>query len=158
MADLPRVVPDLNVLVSGILAEQGGASTPPARCLAAARSGAFRLCLSPGMLTRLRQVLGYPKLGLDEESADALSREIAEWVSGDGWIPDLEPATGARRPVALCPDAEDDNVLRVAIAAGAAYLVTGDAHLLRRLTPEGTRRCKRSGLAVVTAKEMVSER
>ena len=136
MAEAPLVVLDLNVIVSGILSERSGASTPPAQCLAAARSGAFRLCLSPGMLTRLRQVLRYPKLGFDEESADALSRDIAEWVRPDGWVP-------------------DDAVVRIALAAGAAFLVTGDAHLLRHLTPEGARLCKKTGLAILTAREMV---
>jgi predicted nucleic acid-binding protein len=136
MAGAPLVVLDLNVIVSGILAERRGASTPPAQCLTAARSGALRLCLSPGMLTRLRQVLGYRKLGFDEESADALSREIAEWVRRDGWVP-------------------DDAVLRIARAAGAAFVVTGDAHLLRHLTPEGARLCKKAGLAILSAREMV---
>ena len=158
MADAPLVVLDLNVIVSGILAERRGASSPPAQCLAAARSGALSLCLSPGMLTRLRQVLGYPKLGFDAESADALSREITEWVRSDGWVhdPEATPASRKRRP--LCPDPEDDAVLRVALAAGAACLVTGDAHLLRHLTPEGARLCKKAGLAVLTAREMVLRR
>lgn len=155
MAAAPLVVLDLNVIVSGILAERRGASTPPARCLAAARSGALLLCLSPGMLTRLRQVLGYRKLGFDEEFADALSREIVEWVPHDGWVPDPEAASASRKRRPLCPDPEDDAVLRIALAAGAAFLVTGDAHLLRHLTPEGARLCKRAGLAIVTAREMV---
>jgi predicted nucleic acid-binding protein len=135
MADAPCVVLDLNVIVSGVLAERRVASSPPAQCLAAARSGALRLCLSPGMLTRLRQVLRYPKLGFDEESADALSCEIADWVRRDGWV-------------------RDDAVLRIALAAGAAFLVTGDAHLLRHLTPEGTCLCKKTGLGILTAREM----
>lgn len=155
MADAPLVVLDLNVIVSGILAERHGASTPPAQCLAAARSGAHRLCLSPGMLTRLRQVLRYPKLGFDEESADALSREIAEWVQRDGWVPDLEAGSASRKRRPLCPDPEDDAVLRIALAAGAAFLVTGDAHLLRHLAPEGVRLCTKAGLAILTAREMV---
>jgi len=155
MADAPRVVLDLNVIVSGILAERRGASTPPAQCLAAARSGALRLCLSPGMLTRLRQVLAYRKLGFGADSADALSREMAEWVRRDGWVPDPEAAAASRKRRLLCPDPEDDAVLRIALAAGAAFLVTGDAHLLRHLTPEGARRCKKAGLAILTAREMV---
>jgi predicted nucleic acid-binding protein len=158
MADAPLVVLDLNVVVSGMLAERQGASTPPAQCLAAARSGAIRLCLSPGMLTRLRHVLGYPKLGFDEGSADALSREIAEWVPREGWVPDDEAAAGSRKRRPLCPDVEDEAVLRPALAAGAAFLVTGDAHLLRQLTPEGARRCKKAGLAILTAGEIVLRR
>lgn len=158
MAEVPQVVLDLNVIVSGVLAERRGASTPPAQCLAAARSGAIRLCSSPGMLTRLRQVLGHPKLGLDEESADALSREIAEWVPSDGWVPDPAASASSRKRRPFCADREDDAVLRVALAAGAAFLVTGDAHLLRHLTPEGAGRCKKCGLAILTAREMVSRR
>ena len=155
MADAPRVVLDLNVIVSGVLAERRGASSPPAQCLAAARSGALRLCLSPGLLTRLRRVLLYPKLDFDEESADALSREIAEWVLQDGWAPDPEAASASRKRRPLCPDPEDDAVLRVALAGRAAYLVTGDAHLLRHLTPEGARLRKKAGLTILTAREMV---
>lgn len=158
MAEAPLVVLDLNVIVSGILAERRGASTPPAQCVAAARSGALRLCLSPGMLTRLRQVLGYPKLGFDEESADELSREIAEWVRRDRWVPDPEAASASPKRRPLCPDPEDEAVLRIALSAGADFLVTGDAHLLRHLTPEGARRCTKAGLAILTSREMVLRR
>jgi hypothetical protein len=106
------------------------------------------------MLTRLRQVLRYPKLGFDEESADALSCEIADWVRRDWWVHDPEAAAASRKRRPLCPDPEDDAVLRIALAAGAAFLVTGDTHLLRHITPEGARLCRKAGLVILTAREM----
>jgi len=154
-ADRPLVVLDLNVVVSGLLAERSGASTPPAGCLAAARAGSLALCLSPGILARLRRVLGYPKLAFSEQAVEAIAREIVEWVPRGGWVPDFPAPPASSRRRQLCCDPEDEAVLRVALAAGAAFLVTGDAHLLHHLTPEGTRLARKAGLVVLTAREFL---
>lgn len=154
-ADAPRVVLDLNVFVSGLLAERSGASTPPARCLAAARAAKLRLCFSPGTLARLHRVLHYPKLAFDPQAVDALSHEIVAWVGPAGWVPD-PPRHATRRP--LCPDPEDAAVLPLALAARAEFLVTGDAHLLKHLRPQGRRIVRKAGLQIVTAGEFVTSR
>ncbi|MEE9218135.1 MAG: PIN domain-containing protein, partial [Acidobacteriota bacterium] len=120
-AGTPRVVLDLNVLVSGLLAERSGCQSHPACCLAATRRGTIALLLSPGMLARLRRVLSYPKLAFSPEAADQASREIAAWLQPGRLIPD--PGPPAPREL-LCPDREDDAVLRTALAGGAHALVT----------------------------------
>ncbi len=148
----PKVVLDLNIFVSGLLAERSGHASPPARCLGAARLATIQLLLSPGMLARLRRVLSYPKLGFSPESADRVCRDIALWVPAGGWIPDPLPAP-LHKP--LCPDPEDDSVLRTALAGGADFLVTGDADLLKRLTPPGTRLAAKAGLEIITAQVLV---
>ena len=154
-AGTPLVVLDLNVVVSGLLAERSGASTLPARCLAAARAGALRLCLSPGMLARLRRVLSYPKLAFSEQTVDAVSHEIVEWVRREAWVPDLPLPPVSSKHRRLCPGPEDETVLRVALTAGAAFLVTADAHLLQQLTPEGARLVRKAGLVILTAGEFL---
>lgn len=146
----PLVVLDLNILVSGVLAARNGATSPAASCLSAARSGTIRLCISGEMLTRLRQVLRYPKLVFSEDAADAIVHEIAEWVLQGGKIVDTTRATGT---TLLCDDPEDDRVLRTALLAGANYLVTGDADLLHRLTAAGAKAVRMAGLQVVTARK-----
>lgn len=105
------------------------------------------------MLSRLRQVLSYPKLGFTPESADGVCREIVEWVQAGGWVPDPRPVP-PQEP--LCPDREDDSVLRTALAGGADVLVTGDADLLKRLTPLGARLVAKAGLQIVTAHRISS--
>lgn len=153
----PRLVLDLNVVVSGLLAERAGAATPPAQCLAAVRQGAAQLCLSAGLLARLRGVLGYAKLGFDASAIDAISHEIAEWVPRDGWVADPPAPPAGHALTSLCPDPEDDTVLRVALAARARFLVTGDAHLLQQLTPEGARLVRKTSLAILTAREFLDQ-
>ena len=86
---------------------------------------------------------------------DAIGREIVAWVPREGWVPDLPvpPASSKRRR--LCSDPEGETVLRVALAACAAFLVTGDAYLLHHLTPEGTRLVRKGGLAILMAREFL---
>ncbi len=151
----PRVVLDLNVLVSGLLAERSHRSTAPARCLAAARGGAIQLVLSPAMLDRLRRALAYSKLGFSGETADQVSLEIVEWCKSTGLAPDPRPAQPHEL---LCPDPEDDAILRTALAGGADVLVSGDAHLLKRLTPLGARLATKVGLDIVTPQVFVAAR
>ena len=167
----PLVLLDLNIIVCGVLAARKGVTSPTASCLKAARSGAFRLCLSGDMLARLRQVLQYPKLAFSEEEATAIVYEIAEWVLQGGKIvdttrciapPRTETTAGTTAPrevtrtatatTLLCEDPEDDRVLRTALLADADYLVTGDADLLHRLTAAGAKAVRRTGLRVLTAR------
>lgn len=114
--------------------------------MGAARQGTIELVMSPAMLDRLRQVLAYAKLGFSLESADRVSREIMEWVRC--WVPDPHPVPSGEL---LCPDPEDDHVLRVAVAGRADALVSGDADLLQRLTPLGNELVAKANLQIVTA-------
>ncbi len=104
------------------------------------------------MLDRLRKVLAYAKLGFSLESSDRVGREIMEWVRC--WVPDPHPVPSGGL---LCPDPEDDHVLRVVLAGQALVLVTGDADLLRRLTPVGQQLVARANLQIVTASSFDSE-
>jgi len=68
-------------------------------------------------------------------------------------MPDPLP-TPLHKP--LCPDLEDDSVLRTALAGRADFLVTGDADLLKRLTPPGTHLVAKAGLEIITAQGLVA--
>jgi uncharacterized protein len=110
---------DTNVLVSAFLTP----GSAPGEVVSAAQRGAFRLALSDYILNELSLVLERPyfaarvPIARQTTGFDAL-RVIAVMV-----VP--EPSVrGVSR------DPKDDPVLGTAVAANAAYLVTGDADLL----------------------------
>lgn len=117
-ADL-AVTLDVNVLVSGFLAG-GGA---PGAIVDHWRQGRFRVCLSPHIIATVHKVWERPYF---VARADRIDRSLAADLmneQADPYTPDPE-VTG------VADDAEDDLVLGTAVAAGAGYLVTGDAGLL----------------------------
>ena len=113
-----RVVLDVNVLVSAVLAPRG----TPARLILEWQSGAFDLIVSPALLAELRRVLRYPKISrlIPAQDAEAFvdllarSAELAQ-------DPSSEPPLRSADP--------DDDYLIVLAAAGHALLVSGDRHL-----------------------------
>lgn len=110
-----KVVLDTNIIVSGLLWR--GA---PYRCLLAIQAGLADLIVSPPVLEELRRVLVTKFHHTSEEAEEvvALVRESATVVE----IP------GALR--VIHDDPEDDKFVETAEVAGAAYIVTGDRHLL----------------------------
>ena len=113
-----RVVLDVNVLVSALLAPEGA----PARILTAWVDGAFELVVSPHLLDELRRVLAYPKIsrrvGVDDAARIVLLVEQQALRVED-------PTTD---PPIRSADPGDDYL--IALAADAdALLVSGDAHL-----------------------------
>lgn len=111
-----RVLLDTNVLISAVLF--GGV---PERVVDAARRGAIRGVVSLHILGEFRDVLTRPRIGVDLDTADALAEEIAAFCS-------VQPVE--RAVTAWSSDPDDDPVVEAALAAGAQFVVTGDAHLL----------------------------
>jgi putative PIN family toxin of toxin-antitoxin system len=124
-----KIVLDTNVVVSALL--WGGT---PYRLVEAAAAGDVELYTSPALMAELRDVLGREHLASrlaaqrsSVASAIALYSELAISVS---------PPT-VRRVVP--GDADDDQVIAAAVAAGADLIVTGDRQLLAVRTYQRSR-------------------
>ena len=115
-----RIVIDTNVWVSGLL-WQGA----PWELLCLAEAGDLTLCTSPAILDELFDVLSYERL---QSRLDQLGVTPAELI---GYAMNLASIFEVPEgdPVVLA-DPDDDAFLWCAQAAEAAYLVTGDRHLL----------------------------
>jgi putative PIN family toxin of toxin-antitoxin system len=116
-----RIVADTNVLVSALVSAQSS----PAQILALWRAGDIDLLVSAETLAELRRVLGYPRIRqrlryTDEQLEAALTLLDQEAIH-------VEPPPGPTRSV----DPDDDKFIALAVAGGAAYLVSGDRHLLQ---------------------------
>jgi putative PIN family toxin of toxin-antitoxin system len=115
-----RLVLDTNVVVSALL--WGGM---PFRLIESATAGDVELVTSPALLEELRGVLRRPRFiarlaqqQASVERAIALYAELAVNVSPVD-TPRVVPA-----------DAADYQVVAAAVAGGAAFIVSGDRHLL----------------------------
>ena len=113
-----RAVLDVNVLISAVRSPHGA----PGRLLAAWRSGAFELVVSPLLLAELRRALGYPKLArlVPPADADALVALLGRTAEVAADPPGPPPVRTA--------DPKDDYLVALA-ATERAVIVSGDAHL-----------------------------
>jgi uncharacterized protein len=113
-----RIVFDPGVLIAALLSAKGA----PAGLLIAWRRGAFDLVLSPKLLAELGRVLARPKLRryLSEEDAES----YVVLLKRAGVLVEDPP-----EPPPLTPDPGDDDLVALARAAGARYLISGDRHL-----------------------------
>jgi len=132
-----RVLADTNVLVAAVTSNEG----VYARLLIAARSGRYRLIVSPMLLHELETVLARPKFRRYLSSEDAhrfvvILRALAQVV-------DDPPA--AAEPIT--PDPDDDFLVVLAEAAEVDVLVSGDWDLTG---------LNRSGLTVKTPGEFLA--
>jgi len=113
-----RVVCDVGVIISGLLSADG----PPGRLLDRWRDGVFDLIVSPLWLAELARVLERPKISRYLEPGDA--EELLAAIRLQAEFADDPPAQPA-----LTPDPGDDYLVSLGRAAGADFLVSGDAHL-----------------------------
>jgi putative PIN family toxin of toxin-antitoxin system len=114
-----RVVFDVGVIISGLLSAEG----PPGRLLDQWRDdGAFDLIVSPLWLAELASVLERPKISRYLEPGDA--EELLASIRLQAELADDGPAQPG-----LTPDPGDDYLVSLARAAGAGFLISGDAHL-----------------------------
>jgi putative PIN family toxin of toxin-antitoxin system len=129
---VPRAVLDPNVLVSALLAPRGTS----AQLLVELGAGAFEIVTSPLLIDELRRTLGREKFRryLTEAEADAYVEQLR---SISIFVDDPEPPEAP-----LCSDPDDEYIITLAQAAGAAALVSGDTHLteLRGVIPVFTPR------------------
>ena len=116
-----KVVADTNVVVSALLW-----SGSPHQLLPLAEHRRISLYTSPALIQELAGVLGWAKFS---PRLLALRISAPELVIGYVKLTHLIQPTSIARIIAEDPD--DDEVLACALAARAAYLITGDPHLLR---------------------------
>ncbi len=117
-----RVVPDTNVLVSGIVF--GG---PPGEIMALAAARQLQLILSAPLITELRRVLR-EKFEFGDDAlylAETLVRRAGIVVEPD------------RTLMLIVEDPEDNRVLEAAAEGKADAIVSGDRHLLTLQVFEG---------------------
>lgn len=113
-----RVILDTNVLLSALLSPRGA----PAKLLTAWERKLFTLVISDELLAELRSVLRRPffRARLRESDAELFAVRLHDLALR---YPNPPPSGDA-------PDAKDSFLLALAAASEAAFLVTGDKHLL----------------------------
>ena len=116
---MTRVVIDTNVVLSALLFPRGR----PTWLRSAWHTGRIIPVVSTDTLAELVRVLAYPKFGLDAEDQKAL---LTHYMTHAEAIP--SPRTRARLPIYRDPF--DVIFLRLAYAAKADALVTGDKDLV----------------------------
>lgn len=115
-----RVVVDVGVVISAMIAPGG----TPARVFDLWMDGGFDLVVSPAWLGELAEVAARPRIAT-RMTRSQTTRLASAIVNGAVVIADPAPVAG------LTPDPDDDDdLVALARAAGARYLVSGDAHLL----------------------------
>ena len=124
-----KIVLDTNVVVSGLLQSQGN----PAQVLTLALAGAMQVCHNKLILDEYAEVLARPRFKFDPKRV----REVLTKLVVDGLAVDASKHSDLD-----LPDPDDEPFLAVALAASAAFLVTGN---LADYPPN-----KRRGCAVVS--------
>jgi uncharacterized protein len=121
-----RVVVDANVCVSAVLSASGN----PAKILDHALGDGpydFELCATPQLFAKIEEVLarpkkaGRPRWGSAQIGAYARRLRLA--------VTEVPPEEPEKIP-SYTRDPEDDPYIRAAILVGAAYMVSGDDHVL----------------------------
>ena len=116
-----RAVLDTNVLVSGLVAEQG----PPRQILDAWLESLFTLVTSLYLVEELVHVLSYPRiterLRLDEEALTAILAAL---------LSKAEVTSGQLRLPGVTRDPKDESVVACAKEGEEDYIVSGDQDLL----------------------------
>jgi len=114
-----RVVLDTNCLVSALIFSRGKAG----QLRAAWQRGDIIPLVCRETITELIRVLGYPKFKLEQEDIETLLADILPWT---------ETVEIGIRHDAIEPlrDEDDAVFIRLTQVAGAAFLISGDKHLL----------------------------
>jgi putative PIN family toxin of toxin-antitoxin system len=122
-----RAVIDTNVLLSGLLWRGS-----PHALLEQVRNGKIQLISSPALLSELAEVISRPKfediLVRSGTLRSAMLHELQQ-------LADIVAPSSLLQPV--CRDADDDEVLAVAIASQADCIITGDDDLLSLKSYQG---------------------
>jgi putative PIN family toxin of toxin-antitoxin system len=116
------VVIDTNLWVSGLLWRG-----MPWRLLRLAERGRVTLCMAPAMVAELAEVLTYERLQPRLQQLGLTPAALIAYVLNVASIFEVPESKKASIVVA---DPDDDVFLRCAVVAGAAYVVSGDHHLL----------------------------
>ena len=116
-----QVVLDANVYVSALISDKGN----PSRIINRWLAGEFDILVSPPIINEILRVTGYRRIQNKYARVRENRLEFVELISEQGfWI---EPD----RALSIVPADESDNrYFECAVAGGAQYIVSGDAHLL----------------------------
>jgi uncharacterized protein len=115
-----KVVLDTNVLVSAYLVPGG----KPARILSLARQGKLTICLSPPILSEVKQTLLRPKL---QKIHKATAKEIERFLKALTGV--VVMTAGTEEVDAVKDDPDDNKILACALEGEANFIVSGDHHL-----------------------------
>lgn len=107
-----KIVLDTNVLVAGLLSPFG----PCAQVVRMVSSGELTLCVDARILSEYDEVLHRPKFGFRADRVAAL----LDYIEHAGIVVAASPLRDA------LPDLDDQPFLEVALAGGAACLITGN--------------------------------
>ena len=116
-----RIVLDTNVVLSALLWR----GTPYQLLDALHSRGEARIFTSPALLDELAEVLTRPSVAKRLAIIGRTAREVlADYVEA------VEVVEPEQVPRVVPDDADDDQVIAAAVAAGADWIVSGDADLL----------------------------
>lgn len=124
--NLPRVILDTNILLSGLLVPQG----PPAKLLLARQRGLFTLVACEELIAEFRAVAGRPFF------RERLRKSAVEEMASN--LADFSVFCCALPKALFAPDPKDAYLLGLAEAGRADYLVTGDKALRELKRYKGT--------------------
>lgn len=114
-----RVVLDTNCLVSALIFSRGKAG----QLRAAWQRGDIIPLVCRETITELIRVLGYPKFKLEHEDIESLLADILPWTE----TVEMDISHDAIKSLR---DKDDAVFIRLSQATGAAFLISGDKHLL----------------------------
>jgi hypothetical protein len=112
---------DTNVIISALLSSAGA----PARIMEKWEEGVFDAAVSEPLLEELERALGYDRIKPYLERSGVEVKDLIRKLRETALVVDPE-----RTLHVIKEDPEDDRVLECALRAGAAYIVSGDHHLL----------------------------
>ncbi len=126
-----RAVLDANVFLSALIRPEG----PPGKILARfVEEAAFQLVVSLEIISELRRALGYDRVRRRLSVSDA---DLDAWVDAIEFLADVVEDLPA--VPAVHRDPEDDKYVAAAIEERAAFIVSGDQHLMGLREHEGIR-------------------
>ena len=117
-----RIVIDTNVWVSGLLWRG-----PAWVLLRLAEADRVQLCATPAMLEELSEVLGYHRLQARLAQLRLTPPDLLAYVMDRTIL--FEVKASPVEPIVVA-DPDDDLFLHCAAAVQAAYVISGDSHLL----------------------------
>ncbi|MEJ2555136.1 MAG: putative toxin-antitoxin system toxin component, PIN family [Anaerolineae bacterium] len=116
-----RIVVDTNLWISGLLWRGS-----PWRLLRLAEAGEVEICMATAMLVELAEVLTYERLRPRLERLGLSPAELIAYVVD---VVSVFEVTEEGSPLVIA-DPDDDVFLHCAVVSGAAYVISGDHHLL----------------------------
>ncbi|WP_018086000.1 putative toxin-antitoxin system toxin component, PIN family [Desulfurispora thermophila] len=107
---------DTNVLISAL-----GWDGAEAAVLELVLEGQLTLCISAPILSEFYRVVQYPKFGFTAAEIDGFIGRL---------LPVVKLVQPQHRIRAVAADPDDDKIIECAVTGGAAYIISGDKHLL----------------------------